>query len=150
MDFQESPQPLSSLWGATNPSSAGSELQPITDDATNGHLNGAQRTLLDSLEPTNEEKVSSEGIGTKAKRGAGKPVLHSLHRTPTQAQRTRWEAVQKAKRQGLSLRTIARKLGVSRVTTTKYALAENPPTKRFSAKERAKAEALATSSIAAD
>ena len=29
VDFQESPQPLSSLWGATTTRSAGSELQPI-------------------------------------------------------------------------------------------------------------------------
>ena len=150
VDFQESPQPLSSLWGATNPNSVGSELLPIADDPTNGHLNGAQRTLLDSLEPTGEEKAGAEGMGARAKRGAGKPVRHSLHRTPTQAQRARWETVQKAKRQGLSLRAIARKLGMSRVTTTKYALAESPPTKRFSAKERAKAAALVTSSIAAD
>ena len=129
VDFQESPQPPSSLWGATNPSSVGSELQPIADDPANGHLNGAQRSLLDSLEPTGEEKAGAQGMGIRAKRGAGKPVRHSLHRTPTQAQRARWEAVQKAKRQGLSLRAIARKLGMSRVTTTKYALAESPPTK---------------------
>ena len=58
VDFQESPQPLSSLWGATNPSSVGPELQPIAVDPTNSHLNGAQRA--------------------------------------------RWEAVQKAKRQGHS------------------------------------------------
>ena len=150
VDFQESPQPPSSLWGATNPSSVGSELQPIADDPANGHLNGAHRSLLDSLEPTGEEKAGAEGMGIRAKRGAGKPVRHSLHRTPTQAQRARWEAVQKAKRQGLSLRAIACKLGMSRVTTTKYALAESPPTKRFSAKERAKAEALAASMVAAD
>ena len=150
VDFQESPQPLSSLWGATNPHSLGSQLQPIPDDPANGHLNHAQWTLLDSLEPTDEEKVSAKRVVTKAGRGAGKPIRHSLHRTPTQAQQARWEAVQKAKRQGLSLRAIARKLGMSRVAATKYALAESPPTKRLSAKERAKAEALATSSIAAD
>ncbi len=89
-------------------------------------------------------------MGTKAKRGAGKPARHSLHRTPTQAQRARWEAVQEARRQGLSLRAIARKLGMSRTTTTKYAMSESPPTKRFSAKERARTEALTTSMAAAD
>ena len=89
-------------------------------------------------------------MGATARRGVGKPVRHSLHRAPTQAQRARWEAVQKAKGQGLSLRAIARKLGMSRVTAMKYARAESSPTKRFSAKERSKAAALATSSIAAD
>ena len=57
-------------------------------------------------------------------------------------QQARWEAVQHAKGQGLSLRAIARKLGMSRVATRKYAVAESPPTKLLSAKERIKAEAL--------
>ena len=64
-------------------------------------------------------------------------------------QQARWEAVQQAKRQGLSLRAIARKLGMSRVAASKYALAESPPTKLLSAKERARAEAMAASLIAA-
>ena len=72
VDFQESPQPLSSLWGATNPSSADPELKPIADDPTNGHLNGAQRTLLDSLEPTGEEKAGAVGMGARAKAWRGK------------------------------------------------------------------------------
>ena len=51
--------------------------------------------------------------------------------------------------QGLSLRAIARELGMARDTVGKYAKAENPPTKKLSAKERVKAEALATSPITA-
>ena len=149
VDFQESPQPLSSLWGATNPGSLGPELQPIADDPANGHLSHAQRTLLDSLEPPDEEEVSAKRVVTKVGRGAVKPVRHSLHRTPTLTQQARWEAVQQAKRQGLSLRAIARKLGMSRVAASKYALAESPPTKLLSAKERARAEAMAASLIAA-
>ena len=87
--------------------------------------------------------------GIKVGRGAVKPVRHSLHRTPTLTQQARWEAAQQAKRQGLSLRAIARKLGMSRVAASKYALAESPPTKLLSAKERARAEAMAASLIAA-
>ena len=150
VDFQESPQPMSSWWGATNPYSFDPELQPIGDDPANVHLNQAQRTLLDSLEPPDEEEVSAKKVVTKVGRGAGKPVRHSLHRTPTQAQQARWEAVQQAKGQGLSLRAITRKLGMSRVAARKYASAEGPPTKRLSAKERAKAETLAASLVAAD
>ena len=93
VDFQESPQPLSSLWGATNPGSLGPELQPIADDPANGHLSHAQRTLLDSLEPPDEEEVSAKRVVTKVGRGAVKPVRHSLHRTPTLTQQARWEAV---------------------------------------------------------
>ena len=77
VDFQESSQPLSSLWGTTNPCSLGPELQPIADDPANGRLNQAQRILLDSLQPTDEEKVSAKRVVTKAGRGAGKPVRHS-------------------------------------------------------------------------
>ena len=72
-----------------------------------------------------------------------------MHRTPSQAQKARWEAVQQAREQGLSFRAIARELGMARDTVGKYAKAENPPTKKLSAKERAKAEALATSPITA-
>ena len=39
---------------------------------------------------------------------------------------------------------------MSRVATTKYAVAESPPTKLLSAKERAKAEALAQSLMVAN
>ena len=147
VDFQESPQPLSSLWGATISNTSEPDLQSFLKDGVNGHLNQAQRKLLDSLESTDEEKGRARRVGSKGRRGAGKPVRHSLHRTPTQAQQARWEAVQKAMKQGLSLRAIARKLGMARMTVTKYARAESPPTRRFSAQELAKAQALAASSI---
>ena len=82
--------------------------------------------------------------------GKGKPVRHQLHRTPTATQQARWEAVQQAREQGLSLRAIAKNLGMARDTVGKYLKAESPPTKKLSAKERAKAEALAASLIVAD
>ena len=147
VDFQESSPPLSSLWGATNPNPPGPELQSMLDNHTNGHLNQAQRILLDSLEPTEEENLGTKRVNGKVGRGSGKPVRHSLRRTPTPAQKARWEAVQKALKQGLSLRAIARKLGMARMTVTKYARAKSPPTRRFSAKELAKAQALAAASI---
>ena len=80
----------------------------------------------------------------------GKPVRHSLHRTPTRTQQARWEAVQLAREQGLSLRAIARNLGMAKNTAKKYAVAESPPTKNLSAKERAKADAEAESLMASD
>ena len=150
VDFQESPQPLSSLWGAVGPYPLDPKLQPTGDDPANGHLNQAQRTLLDSLEPPDEEEDNAKRVVTQGSAGKGKPVRHSLHRTPTQAQQARWEAVQQSKGQGLSLRAIARNLGMSGVAARKYASAEIPPTKRLSAKERAKAETLAGSLVAAD
>ena len=94
--------------------------------------------------------VNVKGKGAKRRGGKAKPVRHQLHRTPTSTQQARWEAVQQAREQGLSLRAISRNLGMARDTVGKYLKADSPSTKKFSAKEFAKAEALAASSTAAD
>ena len=77
-------------------------------------------------------------------------MRHQLHRTPTPTQQVRWVAVQQAKSRGLSLRAIARELGMAKNTVRKYLKADSPPTKLLSAIERAKAEALAQVQMAAD
>ena len=51
-------------------------------------------------------------------------------RKPTFLQRERWKAIQKARRQGISLRAIERELGIHRSTTRKYLDAEGPPTRQ--------------------
>ena len=51
-------------------------------------------------------------------------------RKPTPLQTARWKAVQKAKRKGLSIRGIARELGIHRETVRKYMHAESPPMAR--------------------
>ena len=48
-------------------------------------------------------------------------------RKPTPLQTARWKAVQKANRKGLSIRGIARELGIHRETVRKYMHAESPP-----------------------
>ena len=149
VDFQEAPPPSSALWGAASTWSPGTELQHMVSSPANGHLKEAQRELLAALGPANEEGTGVEGVAAKGRGDKGKPVRHQLHRTPTQAQQARWEAVQQAKEQGLSLRAIAQKLGMARDTVGKYAKAESPPTKKLSAKERAKAEDRAALLIAA-
>ena len=103
-----------------------------------------------ALEAANEEGTGIEGKAVKIRGGKEKPLRHRLHRIPTQAQQARWEAVQQAKGQGTPWRPIARKLGMSKNTARKYALAERPPTKKLSAKERVKAEALAASPTTAE
>ncbi len=50
-----------------------------------------------------------------------------LQRRPTPRQQARWNAVQAAKRRGLSIRAIARKLGLARGTVRKYMDASSPP-----------------------
>ena len=51
-------------------------------------------------------------------------------RKPTFLQRERWRAVQEAKRRGLSIRGMARELGIHRDTVRRYIDAESPPTRR--------------------
>ena len=51
-------------------------------------------------------------------------------RKPTPLQTARWKAVQKAKRKGLSIRGIAREVGIHRETVRKYMHAESPPMPR--------------------
>ena len=143
VDFQEGPPPSSALWGTDSGCSPDPGLQEATDGVAHSHLNVAQRERLSTLESAGKE--ASEGRGAK-----GKPVRHQLHRTPTSTQQARWEAVQLAKEQGFSLRAISRNLGMARDTVGKYLKAESPPTKKLSAKELAKAEALTASSTAAD
>jgi len=49
---------------------------------------------------------------------------------PTLRQMARWDAIRAAKEQGLSMRAIARDLGISRNTVRKYVYADGPPTRR--------------------
>ena len=119
----------------------------------NSHLNEAQRerlAALESSESSDDDEANYEDVATRVRGGKAKPVRHRLYRTPTQAQQARWEAVQQAREQGLSLRAIARNLAMAKNTAKKYASAESPPTKKLSAKERAKAEARAESPTSAD
>ncbi len=153
MDYQEGPPPSSALWSAANACFPGPEQQEGADGVVNSHLNEAQQerlAALESSESSDDDEANDEDVATRRRGGKTKPVRHQLRRTPTETQQARWEAVQQAKEQGLSLRAIARKLGMDRNTAGKYALAETPPTKKLSAKERAKAETLAGSPTSAD
>ena len=51
-------------------------------------------------------------------------------REPTFLQKARWQAIQKAKRKGMSIRGIARELGIHRATVRRYLDADNPPTRQ--------------------
>jgi hypothetical protein len=157
VDYQEGPPPSSALWSAASACSPGPEQQEGADGVVNSHLNEAQRERLAALESSessdviaDDNEANDEDVATRGRGGKTRPVRHQLRRTPTETQQARWEAVQQAREQGLSLRAIARKLGMDRNTAGKYALAETPPTKKLSAKERAKAETLARSPTSAD
>ena len=60
----------------------------------------------------------------------------SPRRKPTPRQRVRWKAVQQAKLRGLSIRAIARELGIHRNTVRKYAEAKSPPMMRTRVRSR--------------
>ena len=153
VDYQEGPPPSSALWGAASACSPGPEQQEGADGVVNSHLNEAQRerlAALESSESSDDDEANDEDMATKGRGGKTKPVRHQLRRTPTETQQARWEAVQQAREQGLSLRAIARNLAMAKNTTKKYASAEIPPTKKLSAKELAKAEARVGSPTSAD
>ncbi len=57
-------------------------------------------------------------------------TVSALPRKLTFLQRERWKAVQQAKRRGLSIRGMARELGIHRHTVRRYIDAESPPTRR--------------------
>ena len=145
--------PSSALWGAASACSLSPEQQEGADGVVKSHLNEAQQERLAALESSesyDDNETNDEDVATRVRGGKRKPGRHKLHRTPTETQQARWEAVQQAKEQGLSLRAIARRPGMDRNTAGKYALAATPPTKKLSAKERAEAETLAESPTSAD
>ena len=143
VDYQEGPLPSSALWGADSACSTDPEPQGGADGVVNSHLNEAQRERLHILESAAQEEAERRA-------GRTKPVPHQLRRTPTETQQAHWEAIQQAREQGFSLGAIARNLGMAKNTAKKYATAESPPTKKLSAKERAKAETQAGSPTTAD
>ena len=150
IDFQGATLRSPALWGEGSGSFPSPESSEVAGGLANGHPDDDQRKLLAALQSSHEKKVKAKKATGHSRGSKGGILRHQLHRTLTPTQQARWEAVQKARKQGLSLRAIARELGMSRVATSKYAIADSPPTKLLSAKERAKAEALAESQIVAD
>jgi hypothetical protein len=83
------------------------------------------------------ERLSSEHVAVSN----GSPASESTRRRPpTARQRALWEAVQQVKSQGLSRRAIAKRLGISRSTASKYLGAAEPPTNKPFPKRRNNAE----------
>ena len=150
VDFQEAAQPTAALWGEGTGLLPSADKPETASGLASSHLDEDQQKLLAALESSVEKRAKARKATGKGRAGKEKPVRHRLHRTPTPTQQARWEAVQQAQGRGLSLRAIARELGMAKNTVGKYLKADSPPTKLLSAKERAKAEALAEVQIAAD
>ena len=107
----------------------GHNLNP--DRLVNGGVHKHLREQLAALESVSVEgeQIMADGASRNGTNGI-RTRSSSPRRKPTPRQRTRWEAVQEAKRQGLSLRAIARELGIHRETVRKYVDAKNPPVYR--------------------
>ena len=93
---------------------------PPTDLVENGWTDWP---TLDAIHDAEKPPDTSDRNGTERVRKAAT----QRRRKPTPLQTARWKAVQKAKRKGLSMRGIARELGIHRDTVKKYMNAESPP-----------------------
>ncbi len=94
--------------------------------------NGLGRRWTARLAALDATRDAEKPIATSGRNGAGRvrKAVTRRHRKPTPLQTARWKAVQKAKRKGLSIRGIARELGIHRDTVKKYMNAESPPMTR--------------------
>ena len=89
-----------------------------------GGLNGLGRRWAAALAALDAEVDAGDADDNGAVRVRKAPAMQ--HRKPTPLQTARWNAVQKAKRRGLSIRGVARELGIHRDTAKKYMEAESP------------------------
>ena len=90
--------------------------------------NGPGRRWADKLAQleVNVPRDTADGNGA----GRVRKVVSPRRRKPTPLQTARWRAVRKAKRKGLSIRGIARELGIHRDTVKRYMNADSPPMSR--------------------
>ena len=149
---QEPPPRMGALWAGATAWSPGPELRRVVSSVGDHHISRSQQRRLAALEPVRPAAPALKPVAGKeaAAKDAASKTSNPWTRTPTPTQLARWKAIQKGRLKGLSLRAISRDLGISRVTARKYAYAEKPPTKKLSAKERAKLMALRKSTAVAN
>ena len=96
------------------------------------HTNGLSRRLKDGMAIADTILESAKLRDDADLNGAvrTRKAVTPRSRKPTPLQTARWKAVQKAKRKGLSIRGIARELGIHRDTVRKYIHTESPPMSR--------------------
>ena len=117
---QEAPQRPSVLRGFPGRTTHTLAIQ----QPTNG-LSRKWAARLATLDANHDVELPIDASG---RNGTGR-VLKTVsrrRRKPTPLQTARWKAVQKAKRKGLSIRGIARELGIHRNTARKYMNADSP------------------------
>ena len=135
---------MGALWTGVTAWSSGPELRRVVSIVGNHHISRSQQRRLSALEPVRPAEPAPKPVAGKnaAARGTDNKTTSPWTRTPTPTQLARWKAIRQARLKGLSLRAIARELGIARDTVRKYAYAEKPPTKKLSAQEREKLMSL--------
>ncbi len=96
------------------------------------YVNGVIRRSEDEV-PLVGPMLEADNLHDDADRNGAVRVRKTVtarSRKPTPLQTARWKAVQRAKRKGLSIRGIARELGIHRETVRKHMHAESPPMAR--------------------
>ena len=107
----------------------GNNVPHMATDINGNGLGRESVPALATLDPIPHVGTLIAVAGPNGTRRVRKPV-RSPRREPTPLQEARWNAVQKAKRKGLSIRGIARELGIHRDTAKKYMNAKSPPMTR--------------------
>ena len=103
------------------------DLKSLQEGVNTYGVQASQRERLGALGVANHggEEVVVDSLPRNRSTGVRKPPA-APPRQPTPRQKARWDAVQKAQRRGLSLRAIAREMGISRNTVRKYVVAKSP------------------------
>ncbi|MCH8827913.1 MAG: ISNCY family transposase [Chloroflexi bacterium] len=101
----------------------------LVNGVSHFRLERHQQQRLAALEAVGVDEAMADGTARNGTSRVRKPAA-APRRKLTPRQRARWKAVQAAKLQGLSLRAIARELGIHRETVRKYVDANSPPVYR--------------------
>ena len=116
------PSILRDLAGRTGHTVA-SYLSPIVNGNGLAGISATELATPDQAHHVGKLLTVAGPNGTSRVRKSASPP----RRKPTPLQTARWKAVQKAKDKGLSIRGIARELGIHRDTAKKYMNAKSPP-----------------------
>ena len=120
---REAPRSPGALRGTSGALAPTPEISGIVSRLVKHRLTQPQLRNLASLEPTTDDDDQDANATPAVPQPPREPV-------PTQRQLALWKAAQNAELQGLSLRAIARELGIARNIVRRYARTLTPPANR--------------------
>ncbi len=119
---QQAPPNPEALRNGITPSAGDAIPSPFLEDRSESQELASELLKTIAGEPGADSVIDDEDVATM--------TVTASPRRPTFLQKARWEAVQKAKLDGMSIRKMARELGLHRNTVRRYIDAERPPTRR--------------------